>query len=93
MSDLTSLTLSDDLAHSYWSTQTPIRLIFLFALTGYSYLFKEDGPFASSGKKYTVNAGDQLKNSIIFTWGFLEMATWFWVSAPRRLWTCVQGFD
>ena len=25
---------------------------------------------------------DGLNNSVIFTWGFVEMLVWFWVSAP-----------
>lgn len=24
--------------------------------------------------------GDELKNSVVFTWGFVEMLCWFWVS-------------
>jgi Ni/Fe-hydrogenase subunit HybB-like protein len=84
VSDLTSLSLPDELAESYWGTQTPVRLTFLFALTGYSYMFKEGGILAKSGRKYTVNAGDHLKNSIVFTWGFLELAAWFWVQSLRH---------
>jgi hypothetical protein len=56
-----------------------VRLVFLFALTGYAYMFKEDGVFAKSGAAYVQNVGDDLKNSIVFTWGFLELAAWFWV--------------
>ncbi|KAF2683399.1 hypothetical protein K458DRAFT_418996 [Lentithecium fluviatile CBS 122367] len=84
VSDLTSLSLSDELAESYWGTQTPVRLTFLFAVTGYSYLFKDGGVLANSGRKYTVNAGDHLKNSIVFTWGFLELAALFWVFITLR---------
>jgi hypothetical protein len=84
ISDLTALTLSDEATEQYWGTQTPVRLAFLFSVTGYSYLFKEGGVFASSGKNYTYNAGDHLKNSILFTWGFIEMATWFWVFVTIR---------
>lgn len=25
---------------------------------------------------------DQLKNSLVFTWAFVEMLVWFWVSPP-----------
>lgn len=65
---------------AYWGNQTPVRLLFLFGLTGYSYAFKEGGMLANAGKAYTRNAGDNLKNSIVFSWGFLELAAWFWVS-------------
>jgi hypothetical protein len=79
LSDLTALSNTDEVAERYWGTQTPVRLAFLFGLTGYSYMFKEGGIFASKGRQYTFNQGDDLKNSIVFTWGFLEMAVWFWV--------------
>jgi hypothetical protein len=28
--------------------------------------------------------GDDLKNALVFTWGFLELATWFWVFITLR---------
>lgn len=27
-----------------------------------------------------VGVGEQLKNRVVFTWAFLEMLGWFWVS-------------
>ncbi|PVH97175.1 hypothetical protein DM02DRAFT_658534 [Periconia macrospinosa] len=84
ISDLATFYLSEDLLEMYWGTQVPIRLTFLFALTGYSYAFKPDGMFVSSGRKYTVNKGDLLKNSVVFTFGFLELATWFWIFLALR---------
>lgn len=79
LTDITALSLSEEVAESYWGTQTPVRLVFLFALTGYAYTFKEDGMFGRKGAAYVTNVGDDLKNSIVFTWGFLELAAWFWV--------------
>ena len=70
------------MAESYWGTQTPVRLAFFFALTGYTYAFKEGGMFAR--QPYTLNAGDNLKNSIVFSWGFLELSAWFWVFVTLR---------
>jgi hypothetical protein len=32
------------------------------------------------GRFYKANAGDNLKNGMIFTWAFLELVMWFWVS-------------
>ncbi|KAF2255258.1 hypothetical protein BU26DRAFT_153164 [Trematosphaeria pertusa] len=84
LSDLTSLSLSDELAESYWGTQTPVRLAFLFVVTGYTYTFKEGGMLSSKGHAYAPGAGDHLKNSIVFTWGFLELAAWFWVFITLR---------
>lgn len=52
-----------------------MRLLFFFVVTGYSYAFQPGGALAM-GKR----AGwDGLNNSVIFTWGFLEMLMWFWV--------------
>ncbi|KAF2730576.1 hypothetical protein EJ04DRAFT_515154 [Polyplosphaeria fusca] len=79
LTDLTALSLSDEVAESYWGTQTPVRLVFLFALTGYTYTFKEGGMFAKKGQEQTFGTVDPVKNSIMFTWGFLELAAWFWV--------------
>ncbi|KAF2702928.1 hypothetical protein K504DRAFT_393570 [Pleomassaria siparia CBS 279.74] len=84
LTDLTALSLSDEVRESYWGTQTPVRLLFLFVLTGYSYTFKEGGIFARQGSAYVFNAGDELKNSVVFTWGFVEMAAWFWVFVTIR---------
>lgn len=84
LSDLTALSLSDEVAERFWGTQTPVRLTFLFGITGYAYLFKEGGMLAGKGRSYSYNAGDDLKNSIVFTWGFLEMAIWFWVFVSLR---------
>jgi hypothetical protein len=83
ISDLAAFSLPEEMVDLHWSTQTPVRLLFLFGITGYSYAFKEGGMMASSGRKYTKNAGDHLKNSIVFAWGFLELAIWFWVSVGK----------
>ncbi|KAF1996037.1 hypothetical protein P154DRAFT_556496, partial [Amniculicola lignicola CBS 123094] len=84
ISDLTALSLSDEVAEQYWGTQTPVRISFLFGVTGYAYLFREGGMFANSGRHYKPSVGDGLKNSIVFTWGFIELAAWFWVFITIR---------
>lgn len=66
-----------------------MRLLFFFALTFYAYAFKPGGvavlgtEFGAKGKDI-VGGGrpgwDDLKNSLVFSWGFLEMMVWFWVS-------------
>jgi hypothetical protein len=37
-----------------------------------------------SGMDYRTSAGAGLNNSIIFTWGFVEVAAWFWVYTTLR---------
>ncbi|KAF1950385.1 hypothetical protein CC80DRAFT_426956 [Byssothecium circinans] len=84
INDLASFSLSEEYLEAYWGAQTPARLLFLFGVTGYSYAFKEGGLFAGTGRAYTRNVGDHLKNSIVFSWGFLELAAWFWIFISLR---------
>lgn len=64
----------------YWLSNVPVRLAFLFGLTAYVYLFKEGGVFgAATGSYRKASIGEPLQNSLVFTFGFLEVATWFWV--------------
>jgi hypothetical protein len=65
--------MNEEVALAYWSSQTPVRLFFLFAVTGYTYLSKR------AATVFTAGPGDTLKNSLVFTWGFMEVAMWFWV--------------
>lgn len=55
-----------------------MRLLFYFAVLGYTYLFKPGGFLAGKGEGR--GWGDELKNGVVFTWAFLEMLVWFWVS-------------
>lgn len=73
------MSLPEEALELYWGVQTPVRLSFLFGITGYTYIFKEGGVWANKGSAYKHNAGDNLKNSLVFTWGFLQMIAWFWV--------------
>ena len=72
--------MRDEYAYSYWSSQLPVRLFFLFIVTGYTYLFKRGPETFAETIGHKSGAGDTLKNSLVFTWGFMEVATWFWVS-------------
>jgi hypothetical protein len=76
--------MSEPLAVEYWSSMTPIRLLFLFPLTAYTYIFKADGTGFAKGKFYKAGPGDHLKNGMIFTWAFLELVLWFWVCHPLK---------
>ncbi|CAO2648857.1 Nn.00g098060.m01.CDS01 [Neocucurbitaria sp. VM-36] len=84
LTDLTALSLSDDVFNEFWGAQTPIRCAFLFGLTGYTYIFKEGGMSAPRSYDYRMSAGASLNNSIVFAWGFLELAAWFWVFVTLR---------
>ncbi|OAL53252.1 hypothetical protein IQ07DRAFT_585196 [Pyrenochaeta sp. DS3sAY3a] len=84
LSDLTALSLSDDFYTQFWGTQAPVRCMFLFCVTGYTYLFKEGGMFAPRGGNFRTNPATGLNNSVIFTWGFLELVAWFWVFVTLR---------
>ncbi|KAI9818223.1 MAG: hypothetical protein M1827_000848 [Pycnora praestabilis] len=83
-SDLVAVALPEEIASHHWSSQTPIRLLFFFLITGYTYTFKPGGLGAKEGAEYTAGAGDNLKNNVVFTWGFVEMVCWFWVYVTLR---------
>lgn len=83
ITDLTAVSMPEEYAEIYWGTQTPVRLLFLFIITGYTYMFKEGGILTATGGNYKLSAGDNLKNSVVFTWSFLELSAWFWVQAHR----------
>ena len=70
--------MTENVALEYWGSQIPIRLIYFFSITGYTYLFKNDGT-VTRGKSYKPSAGDHLKNGLIFSWGFIEILMWFWI--------------
>lgn len=75
LSDLTAASLDALPALEYWLANVPVRLSVLFAVTAYSYLFKDDGMLGPAG-----GPGRYLCNALVFTWGFMELMVWFWVS-------------
>lgn len=85
-SDLTATNLHEEVGSFYWSSQAPVRLAFFLCITGYSYLFKPAGGELSDhgaarpaiGKAGGIGA--LVCNSLVFTWAFMEMLVWFWVS-------------
>ena len=79
LSDFTSSGLPEEVGSHYWGNQAPVRLAFFFAITGYSYAGKPGGPWGGKAGMH----GDVLCNSVVFTWGFVEMLWWFWVSLLR----------
>lgn len=80
MADLTAASLNENAALEYWLSNVPVRLMFLFALTAYTYLFKEGGMLGPSSVPFgKASKGEPLQNSLVFTFGFMEIAAWFWV--------------
>lgn len=88
-SDLTAASLPREITGIYWTSQAPVRLSFFFILTAYSFAFKPGG-MGLMGREFVKidhsaagllgeGKGQGLKNSMVFTWGFVEMVLWFWV--------------
>lgn len=85
VNDLTASSLPDEVFDAYWGAQTPVRLVFLFALTGYTLLFKEGGMFGGARSVgYSASPGSYLKNSVVFSWSFIELSMWFWIFVTLR---------
>lgn len=85
--DLTATNLDEQVSSFYWSSQAPVRLAFFLGITGYSYMWKPAGGVLSEIGGARVGVGKQgsflggmLCNSVVFTWAFVEMLMWFWVS-------------
>jgi hypothetical protein len=77
IADLTGASLEELAALEYWLANVPARLAFLFSITAYAYTFKEGGIFGPTTA--TGGTGELLQNGLVFTWGFFELAAWFWV--------------
>lgn len=86
VSDLTAASMNEATAIEYWLANVPVRMTLLFVVSGYAYLFKPDGVFRA-GVVGKAGVGEGLQNSLVFTFGFVEIATWFWVS----LGICICG--
>lgn len=80
IADLTAASMNEMVALEYWLSNVPVRLTFLFGLTSYVYLFKEGGAFGPSSTSFgKTSIGEPLQNSLVFSFGFFEIAAWFWV--------------
>ncbi|KAL8655696.1 MAG: hypothetical protein Q9210_000718 [Variospora velana] len=80
--DLTGCSLPEEIGSLYWGSQAPIRCSFFFALSAYAYAFNPGGPIRGVSNK--AGPWDNLHNSIVFTWSFLEMTYWFWIFVTLR---------
>ena len=76
LSDLTAASLDALPALEYWLANVPVRLTVLFGVTAYSWLFAEGGYLGP-----TLSAGRHLCNSWVFTFAFMELMIWYWVSS------------
>lgn len=76
LSDLTAASLDALPALEYWLANVPVRLTVLFCVTAYSWLFSEGGYLGP-----TLGAGRHLCNSWVFTFAFMELMIWYWVSS------------
>lgn len=61
-----------------------MRVAFLFVATGYTFVFKQGGMFAPRTSDFLMDSGASIHNSIVFTWGFFELAAWMWVYTALR---------
>ena len=75
LADLTAASLDALPALEYWLANVPVRLTVLFGVTAYSWLFSEGGYLGP-----TLGAGRHLCNSWVFTFAFMELMMWYWVS-------------
>ncbi len=38
----------------------------------------------AKGISYSKSPGSYLKNSVVFSWGFIELSMWFWIFITLR---------
>jgi hypothetical protein len=80
LSDLTAASLDALPALEYWLANVPVRLTVLFGVTAYSWLFSEYGYLGP-----TLSASRHLYNSWVFTFAFMELMIWYWVSSSSTI--------
>ena len=84
--DITAPGVEDEVGGAYWSSQAPMRVALFFVVTGGVYLGKfglEEGKKKArlgGGSIATSIMKESLCNSFVFSWAFMEMLLWFWVS-------------
>lgn len=71
VSDLFAVSSMEEVSRGYWDAQSLVRMAFFACVTGYTYIFRP-------GRGNTA-ASHPLKNSLVFTWAFMEVLAWFWV--------------
>ena len=65
-----------------------MRLISFFTITAWSYASRNGGLFATRGEALRDGiagpGAEGIANGLVFTWGFLQLIMWFWVSFYLR---------
>jgi len=91
ISDLASMSLPEEISMYFWGAQAPIRITVFFTYTFYSYVFSSSSPIHQSRSDGVIRSpyipitwGEGVKNSLFFTWAFLELICWFWVFLTVR---------
>ncbi|MCJ1286911.1 hypothetical protein MMC26_006257 [Xylographa opegraphella] len=79
VSDLAAAALPSEIYTYYFAAQAPVRIIFLFALEGCIYASKPGGLLAWAGAEERAPS-----TGLAFTWGFVELVTWFWIYVTLR---------
>lgn len=69
-----------------WTLLAASRFCLFFAVSLFIYQSK---PGAWGVRTEGSSGLDQLKNRVVFTYGFLEMTFWLWVCSPCRLLMCL----
>ena len=84
VTDLSSASMPEEITSYVWSAQAPIRFFLFAALAAYSYgshlfRFAKDANATDGAAGSTAERGG-IDNGVVFTWAFVQMVIWFWVS-------------
>lgn len=79
LTDFTAVSLPEDIYNIYWATQAPVRLVALFGLATWIYVFKPAATLRRTVSATGKGWGHEAKNGVTFTWTFVETMMIFWV--------------
>lgn len=68
-----------------WTLLAASRFCLFFAVSIFIYQSKPVAWGVSADESETMTGLGQLKNRVVFTYGFMEMMFWLWVSIPPYL--------
>lgn len=71
----------------YWNVWTAVAATRFAVYAGLAFfIYQGKGSYVATYGTTAVTAGlDRLKHRAVFTFGFMEMMTWFWVSRLQRV--------
>ncbi len=98
IADLAAASLPAEVFSLYWGSQTPVRLLFFFVLTAWSYSYRPGGWSAGRDKSAALAALEEgeakgLGSGLVFAWAFLGMISWFWVSGSPHAPFCASSHN